>query len=172
MPDPPRIYWDACVLLSYVNGLPDRLPEIEALYEEARQKNIEIVTSTISITEVAYGAMEQTQGAVDPARDAKVESLWIPPSPIQVVEFYRLIAFRARALVRQGIIEQRKLKSMDAIHLSTAIQLEVQELHTYERDLKRWGPVVGFAIREPIATSPQLPTTGRSEASGGTSQTS
>lgn len=57
---------------------------------------------------------------------------------------------------------------MDAIHLSTAIQLGAEELNTYDRDLLRWDPYVSeVLIRRPVATSPQLPTTGRSETSGG-----
>lgn len=173
MPDTPRHYWDACVFLSYINGIADRLPDIDALLEEARQKRIEIVTSSISITEVAHGAMEQTGEPLDWAVDEKIDRLWTPPSPVQVVEFYRSIAYRAKGLVRRGMAEDRKLKPMDAIHLSTALQLGAQELNTYDGHLLRWNShLPELLIRRPIATMPQLPTTGRSGASGGASQTS
>lgn len=171
MADAPRVYWDACVFLSYVNELEGRVENIDALFEEGRQKRIEIVTSSISITEVSFGALEQ--GALDPATDAKIDKLWMPPSPVQVVEFYRPIAYRAKELVRRGLNENRKLKPMDAIHLGTALQLDSQELNTYDGDLLRWNPhVPELLIRQPIATSPQLPTTGRSGAFGESPPTS
>jgi len=59
MPDKPRrIYWDSCVLLSYVNGDDDRKDLLEQLFEEAEAEAIEILTSTLSVVEVAYGKAE------------------------------------------------------------------------------------------------------------------
>jgi hypothetical protein len=101
MPDTPRRYWDACVFLSYVNGIPDRLPDIDALLEEARDGTIEFLTSSVSITEVAYGVMEQTGEALDWTVDEEIDRLWTPPSPIQIVEFYRSVAYGAKRLVRR-----------------------------------------------------------------------
>lgn len=165
MPEVPRLCWDACVFLSYVNGIEDRLPDIDALLDEARQKRVEIVTSSVSITEVSYGSMEQ--GALDWTIDEKIDKLWIPPSPVQVVDFYRSIAYRAKGLVRRGMLENRKLKPMDAIHLSTALQLGAKEFNTYDGDLLKWDPYIAeLRIGRPSPNSPQLPTTGRSEASG------
>ena len=57
------IYWDASVFLSCVNGETERLPTIDALREESRKGDFTIVTSTLSITEVAFAEMEQTRGA-------------------------------------------------------------------------------------------------------------
>lgn len=171
MPEVPRLCWDANVFLSYVNGIPSRLPDIDALLDEARQKKVEIVTSSVSITEVAYGAMEQ--GALDWSIDEKIDRLWVPPSPVQVVDFYRSIAYRAKGLVRRGMLENRKLRPVDAIHLSTALQLGATELNTYDKDLLKWDPyVTELRIGNPTPNSPQLPTTGRSGASGGNQPTS
>lgn len=165
MPEVPRLCWDANVFLSYINGIENRLPDIDALLDEARQKSIEIVTSSASITEVAYGAMEQ--GALDWTVDEAIDKLWIPPSPVQMVDFYRSIAYRAKGLVRRGMLESRKLKPMDAIHLATALQVGARELNTYDRDLLKWDPyVMELDIRHPVPASPQLPTTGRSDSSG------
>lgn len=161
------------MFLSYINGIPKRLPDIDALLDEAREKRIEILTSSISITEVSYSAMEQTGAPLDWTVDEAIDKLWQPPSPVQVVEFYRSIAYRAKGLVRLGMAESRKLKPMDAIHLATALQTGAEELNTYDRDLLRWDKhVAELSITNPIPTMPQLPTTSRSETSGGTSQTS
>lgn len=44
MPEPkPRIYWDACVVLHYIEGSPRWLPALDALLEQAsEQRSIEI----------------------------------------------------------------------------------------------------------------------------------
>lgn len=171
MPESPRLYRDACIFLSYINGISERLPDIDAVLEEARQKKVEIVTSSITITEVAYGALEQ--GALDSTIDEKINKLWIPPSPVQMVDFYRSIAYKAKGLMRRGKLESRKLKPMDAIHLGTAVQVGATELNTYDGDLLKWNPyVTELAIRHPVPNSPQLPTTGRSGAAGGNQPTS
>lgn len=48
MPDPPRrVYWDACVFLSFINGYPDRVPTIEALLDEAAKGDLELLTSVL-----------------------------------------------------------------------------------------------------------------------------
>lgn len=113
------------------------------------------------------------QGALDWTVDEKIDKLWVPPSPVQVVDFYRSIAYRAKGLVRRGMLEKRKLKPMDAIHLSTALQLGAAELNTYDRDLLKWDPyITELRIGNPAPNSPQLPTTGRSGTSGETQPTS
>lgn len=66
MPEVPRVYWDANVFLSYVNEYADRVQEIEALLEEGKRGEIELLTSTVSVVEVAFGAVEQKQAALSP----------------------------------------------------------------------------------------------------------
>ncbi len=56
---PERVYWDACVFLSYINGEQERLPVIDALLEESRSGKIEIITSTVSLAEVAFAEEER-----------------------------------------------------------------------------------------------------------------
>lgn len=162
MPEAPRHYWDACVFLSYVNGIADRVAHIDPMLDDAREKRIEVVTSSISITEVSFGAMEQ--GASDWTVDEEIDRLWTPPSPVQIVELYRSISYGAKRLVRRAMLEKRKLQPMDAIHLATAIQVGAQELNTYDRHLLNWNPYVSeILIRNPETDAPQLPTTGRSD---------
>jgi hypothetical protein len=56
-----RIYWDACVLLSYINGIPDRLPDLE-WYLERSGKGFQLVTSTVTIVE---GSLRRTGKGAD-----------------------------------------------------------------------------------------------------------
>ena len=98
---PPRVYWDSCVFLSYFNGDTDRLPQIEALLKSASADNaIEIVTSTISITEVAFAQVEQT-GKTDPAIEAAMDNLWADRSAVMLVGHS---CWRLPFAVRSGII--------------------------------------------------------------------
>ena len=63
MPDT-AIYWDANVFLSYVNGVPERLPTLDALLERsASGGGIRIYTTPIVAAEVAFVAAEQQRTA-------------------------------------------------------------------------------------------------------------
>lgn len=153
----PRLYWDANVFLSYVNGTPDRLPHIEALFREAEQEKVEIVTSTVSITEVAYGSVEMDQRALDPEVQEKIEGLWVPASPVNLVEVSVLVVEDARKIMREAIPEGAKVaKPIDAVHLSTAIRMEADVFHSYDGPLRKIAGRVGLIAAEPSATSPLL----------------
>ncbi len=160
MPDAPRrVYWDACVFLSYVNDDPDHSPVIEAIFDEAVDGEIELLSSMLSVVEVSFGAIEQRGHHLSPDIQARIDGLWLPPSPVKLVEFHRLVADGARALIRDTIARGGSIKPADAIHLSTAQRLQVSEFHTYDQRLLRFGQHAGFPIREPLARRPRLPGT-------------
>jgi predicted nucleic acid-binding protein len=165
MPDaPPRYYWDANVFLSYIHEMGDRTAEIDALLDATREGKLEIVTSTLSIVEVAFGAEEELGGAMSPEIESAIDNLWIPPSPIRLVDFSPLLGRNARRLIRQARERGWSLKPADAIHLATAQQMAVKQFHTYERSkLDKYGPLCEFRVEEPRATQLQLPGTGRVE---------
>lgn len=144
-----RYYWDACVFLSLIEGTKDRLPIIDAILDDCQNGRIEICTSVLSITEVAFGKAEKDGKAIDPSTEEKIDKLWTPPSPIKVIEFHELMAYDAKALIRKGLRSDWRLKSADAIHLVTAKRMGVAEFHTYDSKLMRYAPDLGFTIREP-----------------------
>jgi predicted nucleic acid-binding protein len=117
-----RFYWDANVFLSYVNQLPGRTPDLDALLEQARSRRIEIISSTLTIVEVAFAAEEQLGGPLSPEIEDGIDSLWRAPSPAKLVEFSTIIARRARELIRLTRERGWSLKPADAIHLATAQQ--------------------------------------------------
>ena len=149
------IYWDACVLLSYVNGTADRLPHLDAFLEKSG-KSIQLITSAVSIVEVAFAKAEQDGKMLDDATEKKISRLWTSNSPIKLIEYYRLIGEGAKNLMRDAISQGWKLKPLDAIHLSTARSFKVAEFHTYSNDLHKYATIVGYKIGPPIAEQPKL----------------
>ncbi len=151
MPDEPRrIYWDANVPLSYLNGISERVPIIDELLRQARAGEIELLTSAISRVEIAFIQTEERTGALDEQAEAMIDAFWYPGGPIKTVELYDLIEHKARALIRQGVSQEvNKLKPMDAIHFATAQQMTVAEFHTYCKKLHKWDGALGFSVTEP-----------------------
>lgn len=150
-----RYCWDSCVFLSYIQGISSRVPDIDALLQSADEKKIEIVASAITIVEVAFAQGERVQKKLDRGVEAKIDSLWEPPSPIKLVEFHRLIAQRARNLIREAVSRGWGLKPLDAIHLSTAEQLDATAFHTYDESLDKYHELIGLSVGRPLAS--QIP---------------
>ena len=114
---PRRVYWDACVFLSYINGIDEKLPVLDALLEESRQGEIEIVTSAVSLTEVAFAEEERLKTALDSEIERLIDVLFADREVVKVAEFHELIAREARRWMRQALGNGWNLKPMDAIHL-------------------------------------------------------
>jgi predicted nucleic acid-binding protein len=149
----PIYYWDACVMLSYINGHAARTPHIEGLLERSG-KEFQIITSVFSITEVSYGLDEQLSRVLDPGVKARISRLWEVGSPIYVVEFYRLLAERASTLMRDALPKSWSLKPSDAIHLATADHYKVAQFHTYDDRLTKFSEITEnrVTICTPIAS--------------------
>ncbi len=155
---PPLVYWDACVLLAYVNGEPERAPNIRALLGEAERGEWEVITSVYTITEVAFATTEKSRRVLDPKLEAKIDALWSPPSPVKLADFHIGLAESARQLLRTALERSWRLKPGDAIHLATAKELQVETFYTYDlTDFCRWGPVLGMAVMEPQPNHAELP---------------
>ena len=155
--DAARVYWDACVVLSYINADAERLPVLEELLAEARRGEARIVTSTPSVVEVAFAAEEQRRQAPDPATEARIDALWTPGSVITLAELHFGVARRARALMRGAMARGWSLKPPDATHLATARQHSSDRFHTYDDGLGKYAELTGLIIAEPQAVQPQLP---------------
>lgn len=151
----PRYYWDTCVFLSAIERVPDRVAVIEKLLDDADEGRVEIFTSTVSITEIAFAKYEKHQRALDGDLADKISQLWLPTSPIKLIEFHELIAFAARDLVRLAMPNEWNLKPMDAIHLATAQRVGVDAFHTYDSKLNKYRAATGLVIEPPYA--PVLP---------------
>lgn len=153
------VYWDACVILSYLDGDEDRFKLLDGMLEEAEDKppTLEIVTSLITTTEVAYLAHERMQQALDPNVEAVIDNLWRPRSPIRVTEVHRNVTRGARALIRDSVLRGwTGLRAHDAIHLATAQVEKVTEFHTYDDRLDRFSAITGYRICRPYSHNPRM----------------
>lgn len=158
MPDGlPRIYWDASVLISYIESDHEHIAIIEALLEQSgRGGKIQIVTSELSRTEVAYAESERVKRALDPAVEARIDALWADTRAIKTVEIHQLITNEARQLIRQSLMDGRSLRANDAIHLATARWLKAAEIHTYDKKWFTLASLLGCPIVEPRVDQPRL----------------
>lgn len=64
-----RVYLDANVFLAYVSGEDGRANTVEALLVAARKGELVVLTSTVSVVEVAFGAEEKAQRVLEPATE-------------------------------------------------------------------------------------------------------
>lgn len=147
---PYKCYWDACVFLSYIEGHAERIPVINAIIHEVEKKEVEIYTSTLSITEVAFAKAEKDGKALDPDIEAKIDKLWLPASPFTIVDIFETLTFGAKALIRQSLVSSGPtVKPADAIHIATAQHLGVNAIHTYDDKIQKCSSLVSFPIEEP-----------------------
>ena len=163
MPDTPRsIYWDACVYLSYISEIPDRTPILESLLEDSSKGSIHLYTSEVSRVEVAFASAEKQQRALDEEVERRIDGLWEDRSVITMVEHHSAVSLLARTLVREAMTREWSLKPLDAIHLATAqwltdIGINIDEFHTYDRRLDKFGTIVGYKIVRPSTIEPKMP---------------
>lgn len=153
-----RIYWDADVWLSYINGEGGRLPTLDAILADSSSPNgeIELYTSEMSEVEVAFAKAEQDKKAIDSDVERQIDALWDDSETLKVVEYHHTIGIEARKIIRMGMEKGWQLKPMDAIHLATAKFLGVSEFHTYDKRLLKYSSEVGFPIVEPRTSQPRM----------------
>lgn len=154
------IYWDSCVFLSWLEKHPDRHQVIQPLFRQVAEKQGKILTSVISIAEVAYIAQEKLQGTLDVAVEQQIDALWRNPA-IQVVETPEYLMQQTRRLMRGALVSGWKLKPADAIHLATAEWVNkrsptrVKEFHTYDEGLEKYQTIIGVHICTPYVDNIQ-----------------
>ena len=157
MPDPVSVdYWDSCVFLSLIDPDSPRRAEIRQCMDEASKGARRILTSTLTVTEVAFLSEERHSGLSSIGRNT-INALWVPPSPVTLVNYHYGIATQARDLIRDGMASGKMLKPADAIHLASALSLGVTHFETYNiDDFRRWDGTGGIKVREPQALNSPL----------------
>ena len=115
-----RVYLDANVIIAYLADEAGRASVAAALLEDAQRGNIELLTSVLSVTEVAFIASDHASDASN-ADESAIKALWSPGSPIRLTDISIRIAERARSIIRIARSKgMRSVKPADAIHLASA----------------------------------------------------
>jgi predicted nucleic acid-binding protein len=149
-------YWDSNVFISYISEVTGRVEVIEELLIRAKSGQCKILTSHVSIAEVAFAQVEANSGALDPSIEMKIDNLWQDHRAVTMVEVTELVTRRSRGLIRAAKVMGYSLKPMDAIHLASAAQYGANELHTYDKPLEKYSSAVGMPIHEPKLLQPPL----------------
>lgn len=144
-----RIYWDAVCFLAYLNAEADRVQVLEALLEQAERGAFTVVTSMLSVTEVAYTASERKGAALSQDDEDAIDALLANRTAVLLLEFNEGIARRARGLMREAVARGWSLRPADAIHLASAQFAQVRAFHTYDRRLFRFGDLLDFPVEQP-----------------------
>lgn len=154
------LYWDSNVLIDYISGTPGRAEEIRRVWDElTKEKDNRVVTSVLSIAEVAHANEEKLRAKLDPGTVAQLDELWNDPN-VLMVEMPPYLTVKARDLMRDATSRGWALKPGDAIHLATAMWVHaginpISEFNTYDDRLHKYVAITGFPIKEPELTIPQ-----------------
>lgn len=148
---PRRIYWDSCVVLSFLEGNPERMGELDQLIREQQEEKFEIVTSVITRAEIIYVAGRTDEDSIE-----AINQIWTPGSPITPVEVFDQITSDACDLVRRQRSEDwGKLTPLDSIHLASAMRYATS-MDTYDERLHKYSDIIGIPIGVPAPEQPQL----------------
>ncbi len=148
---PRRLYWDSCDFLGLINPGEAKHADCRAVWEQAQHGDAVIFTSFFAFAEVFKAKCEGPAKPLAEVQDKAIEALFRQPW-IQPVVVDERIGTTARRLMRQ---HPECKKPSDAIHLATALALNVDEMHTYDRsDLLRLNGKVMRADGVPLRICP------------------
>jgi len=128
-----HVYWDACVIQSYLEKYPARWELLRDLLRASADNGqpLKIVTSTWAIAEVAYFGTVEADFEI-PKAAAAIRSFW-ESEAVKLIEVTEAIALRAMEIVRESHFETFTIKPKDAIHAASALAQGVVEFHTYDK---------------------------------------
>lgn len=125
------VCWDACVFIRLIERRPESIEILDILHRQALEKKLYVVTSSLVMGEVFQWNIESDLDRA--AQIIKVqdffENPWIKRQVADMELFKRVGEIRGESTT--------KLELPDAVYLATALKSEVEELHTYDKDLLR-----------------------------------
>ena len=127
--DRKKVYWDACAWLGLLNGEDDKARELEVVWEKAKHGEVEIWTSAFCIAEVYKVKCENGKTSLSPDDDEKINNLF-DQDFVFITQVDLEVARLAKTLLRS---HGKLSKPSDGIHLATAVQWNVDQLHTWDQ---------------------------------------
>lgn len=124
-----RLYCDSCYFIGLINPEEAKHADCRAVWEQARRGDAVLFTSFWAFAEVFKAKCEGPAKPLAEAQDRQIEAMlrqaWVQPVVVD-----ERIGTAARRLMRH--YSQCK-KPSDAIHLATALALNVDEMHTFDK---------------------------------------
>lgn len=139
-----KIYWDSDVFLGWLQEEEGKVDLCRATLERAKKGEVLIVTSALTLAEVLW-----MRNAPRISKDkAELVQRFFRRSYIRVYNVTRKIAESA-----QEQVWDNSVKPKDAIHVATAIKLNLKYLETFDEGLLKKSEKVGgdpaLVIRKP-----------------------
>ena len=154
-----RVYWDACTFLGLINSEAGKHADCLAVWAEVQKGETQILTSFFTFAEVFKAKCEGQAKPLDEAGDDLVAKFFASEN-ILPITVDRRTGELARRLMRR---HSQCGKPSDAIHLATAILMNVEEMHTYDgSDLLKLNKLVArqdgemLVICPPYVAEPEL----------------
>ncbi|MCK4606783.1 MAG: type II toxin-antitoxin system VapC family toxin [candidate division Zixibacteria bacterium] len=130
-------YWDSDVFLGLFNEEKDKVNKCKGVIRLAEDGEITIVTSALTLTEVVWikGLPRLSEESEDKIRRF-FEQGYIAVRPVD-----RVIAEDARQLIWKHGVQPK-----DAIHVATALELELSVLDTFDGELHKLDGKLGSPV--------------------------
>lgn len=146
-----RQYWDANLFLLRLNDHAEHAPTIDYLFGLAQSGAHPILTSEISVVEVAYAAREQIEPAIRGDTLAAIDALLFGSQGVELIPIDTELLREARDLAREATFDgaRRGLQAADAIHLAAAIRGRADVFFTFDARLLDAKVVRGLPLNEP-----------------------
>ncbi len=146
-----RVYWDSCAFLGLINGEAAKQAACRSVWNDAEKGYTEIYTSFFTFAEVYKAKCEGKAKPLVAAEEAKVVQ-FLQQEFIIGILVDEAIGIAARTLMRQYT---ECKKPSDAIHLASALRLNVDEMHTYDgSDLLKLSRKVHCQNGDPLMICP------------------
>lgn len=165
-----RVYWDSCAFLGLINSEAEKHKDCIAVWGEVEKGETQILTSFFSFVEVFKAKCEGPAKPLDEEAEDKIAAFFASER-ILGVPLDRRTGELARRLMRR---HTECKKATDAVHLATAILMNVDEMHTYDgSDLLKLNKLVArqdgemLVICTPYVAEPELFTGPRDDSAKG-----
>lgn len=155
----PTVYWDACVFHALLGEEHNRVEGCKLIEKDAREGMTIIYTSAITFTECVW--VSKNKDRLSKEHEAVIHKYFMHKY-IRIINCDRAIGEQARLL----LWSYPHLKPKDAMHVASAIAMQVDVMHTYDNaDLVRLDGLIGsppLRIQNPpnpglVAAAPTSP---------------
>lgn len=122
------VYWDACTFLGLINREADKHADCRSVWDEVERGEVEIVTSFFTFAEVFKVKCEDSAKPLSDDGEDLIAGFFASDKIVPRV-MDRAVVEKARRLMRK---HPACKKPSDAVHLASALLMNVDEMHTYD----------------------------------------